>query len=300
MVRANLVRVYMMVGLLFPIFTSQNVTKNLVVTISAGTGAAEEFVLPSGRTRNIVYPGEQIRAVIRLYNDSDEEVRLSLRPAKMTQLITIQWAEAPNKQSESRPALQPGKMYKGEDIKPSAEIERLDKLGPQETMTTEWTLAAKDTSALVPGDYEIKVSYVVPPEIEQQLQRLGQRIAVHGASYRFEVREPTTLEDRLEILHRAAVRAYLSKNYDQAVSKVNELLAVYPNSSAGYTLLGYIYFDQGDYAQAIKADEKALELLESGADVIRLRGKAGGDNRDHFTGFLKVRIQAAKERLQRR
>ncbi|MCS6805937.1 MAG: tetratricopeptide repeat protein [Acidobacteriota bacterium] len=300
MVGSKWVAVYAILSLFSPVVSNQDAWKHLELSFSAGTGVAEEFVMPRGQVRKIFYPGEEIRVRISLYNHMEEEVWVNLPETKITQHFAIEWVEVPDKRLRARPSLQLGKVYKGGDIQPSAEIENVIKLGPREMITTEGTFPARNMSVLVPGEYEIKVTYVVPPEIEQQLRRLGQRIVVHEQSFRFEFRKPTTVEDQLEIMHRAAVLHYLSKNYEEAIAKVKQLLAVYPNSSAAYTLLGNISFEKGDYLQAIKHDEKAIELLESGADVIRLRFRAADHNKDHLTGFLKGRIQASRERLQRR
>ncbi|MCS6806500.1 MAG: hypothetical protein NZ823_15320 [Blastocatellia bacterium] len=271
------------------------------MSISAVDHLGETFAIPArSSTRAIYYTGEELRFGISLMNYAADEVLLSLPETNVTEHFAFRWLETPNKKVRPMLRFKPGPVYQGREFKRSAQIENATKLAPHGTISTEWNLLLANGSTLLPGHYEFEVTYVVPPELQQLLERSGRRVMVHGTSFKFEFRKPTTIEDELEIIYRAAARAYLSKDYDKAVTKLKELLAVYPKSSAAYSLLGRIHFDTGDYVQAIKYDQKAIDLLESGADVVRLKYWAMGQNKDHIIELIRGRIEVAKQRLQKR
>lgn len=280
----------------------QIVQKHLVMNISPIDYTGEEFIAPpSGRIRAIYYPGEEIKFRIILFNDQEEGLFLNSRGTKITQHILIRWVERPDERRQSILMFQPGNAYRGLNVKPATRIEHITILGPKESISTEWALVAKDESVLVPGEYEFRATYVLPDEIQKRLRGAGQRVVVHSASFRFEVREPMTFEDRLETLYRAAVREYyLNRDHAKAVAKLKQLLAIYPTSSTAYSFLGDISFNLGEYTQAIRYGEKAIELLESGADAIRLRYSGAGYKRDHLIAMLRGKIRLARERLQRK
>jgi tetratricopeptide (TPR) repeat protein len=272
----------------------------VAVYISATDRIGEEFVPRHGNTAAVYYPGEEMKFKVRLVNHADKaEAVVNLPETVITEHIAFRWIEMPDRKVEPLLVFKPGHVYQGESLQPEAQVENTTTLKPKETISTLWELAAKDDLTLAPGHYEVEVTYDVPLKI-QRLQRSGQAITVHTTRFRFEFRQPTTLEDKLEIMYRSAVRDYFRKDYDQAISKIKQLLALYPSSSVAYSHLGRISFERGEYAQTIGYDQKAIDLLQTGADVIRLHFWAVGHNKNHIIAFLQGRIQAAKERLQRR
>lgn len=289
-------------GLLLPVLAKQVVQQILVIHIDQIDRVGEEFVPPRGGVRAIFYPGEEIKLKIILFNDGDKaDILLSSQNAKVTKHLAIQWIDLPNDVSKTALMVRPGEIYKGLNVNSSARIKNVTKLGPREKIAIELRVSGKDNSSLVPGHYELQVSYVIPAEIEQQMRWSKERLLVNTARFRFEVREPTTLEDRLEIMYRSATREYyFNQNQDKAVAQLRQLLTVYPVSSAVYYFLGHIASNSGDYVQAIKHFEKALQLLESNADTIRLKHMGSGSNKDHLIATLKGEIRLANEKLVRR
>lgn len=282
---------------------SQAPSKNLVINVSPFNHTGEEFIAPpKGLTRAVYYPGEEIKLRITLINDENkQDIMLTLPEIKITYNVTIRWVKLPDGASESALKIQPAGVYKGLDITRSAQIENLTKLGPHEAVSSEWRLALRNGIMLIPGEYEFKVSYTLPAGIQQRLMRSGEKVVVHGTSFRFEVREPSTFEDQLERMYRGAARDYyLSGNRKKAVAQLERLLVAYPTSSAAHYFLGHIASNSGDYVQAIKHFEKALQLLESNADTIRLKHMGSGSNKDHLIATLKGEIRLANEKLVRR
>ncbi|GEM_PF-1865794 len=299
--KINLLVLYIIVALSSSASGDEVIQVPIDIVISAVDHPGETFALPSrSSTRAIYYPGEEVKLGIGLLNYGTGEVWLNLPETKVTEHFIFRWLETPDERVRSMMAFEPGLMYWGRDFKPSARIEKVTKLPPQGAISIQWSLTWRDVSSRAPGHYEFEATYVVPPKLRQLLERSGKDIIVHGARFQFELREPTTLEDRLEVLYRAAVRAYLNKDYDKAVTNLKELLAIYPNSSAAYSLLGRIHFDTGDYMKAITHDQKAIDLLASGTDVIRLKYWAAGHNKDHIIAVLRGRIEVAKQRLHHR
>lgn len=277
--------------------------KNLVINVAFFNHTGEEFIAPpKGLTRAVYYPGEEIKFRITLINDENkQDIVLTLPEKKITSNVTIRWIKLPDRASEPALKIQPAEVYKGLDITRSAQIENLTKLGPHEAVSSEWRLILRNGFTLIPGEYEFKVSYTLPAEIQQRLMRSGEKVVVHGTSLRFEVREPATFEDQLEKMYRGAARDYyFNGNHKKAVAQLERLLVAYPTSSAAHYFLGHIASNSGDYAQAVKHFEKALQLLASNADTIRLKHSAAGSNKDHLIATLKGEIRFANEKLGRR
>lgn len=211
----------------------QSTRKNLVINVSPNNYTGEEFIAPgTGLTRAVYYPGEEIEVKIALVNDEGaDELPLTAEDTAITKRFGFRWIVSPKHRLKATPVLLPEKLYRGLDIRPSAEIQQVTNLGPKQAITSSWKLSKTDESTLVPGTYEFGITYSPPTSILDRLRRSGQTLVVNGTSYRFEVRRPTTTEDQLEIRYRTAVRDYyLRGDRVRASAILRELLGLYPNA----------------------------------------------------------------------
>jgi tetratricopeptide (TPR) repeat protein len=138
-------------------------------------------------------------------------------------------------------------------------------LKPREMVTLDFRVVTESGEELPPGDYEIEINCNVK----------GLAGIVWEWKYKnwlgFEIRVPTTLAERISFFSLKAQQYSDKKDYAAAENVLNQSLQLYPFDSDAYVFLAAIREKQGRLAEAIKFQQKAVELIETRKDYLNTK-----------------------------
>jgi tetratricopeptide (TPR) repeat protein len=239
--------------------------------------------------------GEEPEFEVALANESRKEVTIQWTTPN---LVTLVFKEVPGgewkgkyqfQQLSDHPILESGEQKTPLDTTTVA-------LKPRDMITLTFRIVTEGGEELPPGDYEI--------EIKCNVKGLAGIIWEWNYQNRlgFEIREPITIAERVSFLSLKARQYLVEKNYGAAEEAINQALQVYPSYSAGHLCLASIRESQGRYAEAIKHQEKAIELLQSRQDYLGTRNRSNTSIEESIMSMkttlktLQVRMASQQKR----
>ncbi len=243
---------------------------------------------PASGADFVIFQGEPIEVELEIFNEGSQEavvVTGGRKPRDVFQMVVV---EAPVPKMSSRLSL---------DISPSV---KLKLIGAEKT--ARWSermvspphsglkfkaIVRSESEHLWPGIYKLKFYSLLK-------SASGKEILANNNTFAFEIRSIETIENRLEVLGRQAMRLFARGEYQEAEKKLNELLLLYPNSSGSYTMKGHIALALGRKGEAIKAYRKAIDLLQSKMDTLYL-SRASRVAVEHSIGLLVATLRALQQ-----
>jgi len=227
--------------------------------------APEDYIQPHYATVDVsqapylFLEGEPILMKVQLKNSSPLEVVLATRSADIDGLVSLAlyrsvadgWREVDRSyEAEERASVT---VFSDEQTLSMGNQIRL----PAGALLS---ITGRVRFAELPGLYELRLSSVTA-SCEPDCRLIRQ-----SSAFRFAVRSSQAHLDRVEIVARQARRAIASGETQEAQDRVAELLALHPNSVAGYQLSAEVSEKNEKWGKAEAEYRRALALLRGGQD----------------------------------
>jgi tetratricopeptide (TPR) repeat protein len=208
--------------------------------------------------------GTEPEVEVTLANETKKEVTIQLTTPN---LVTPVFVETPGEEWKGR--LQFKQLHDRPILKSGEQRIPLDTttvtLKPDDMVTLAFRIVTESGEELPPGNYEIEIrcNVIGLAGITREWKfqnRLG-----------FEIRVPKTLEERISFFSLKAQQCSDKKDYAAAEDVLNQSLQLYPFDSDAYVFLAAIREKQGRLAEAIKFQQKAVELIETRKDYLNTK-----------------------------
>lgn len=288
-----LTRTYCLAALLFtlslpPVFQEPDLY--LYASLRNHYGADGFVDPPKNRYGFLYYYGDDPEVEVILANETGKEIIVQWITTNMVTPIFVKapggkWKrELQFRQLNEHPVLKSGQRRS--DVRTTRATLQLG-----DTVSVGFKIVTETGDKPPPGDYEIEVNCRV------SVVGLKREWVFHNR-LEFEIREPKTLGERVSFLSLRARRYLDEQNYTAAEETINRALQLYPLHSAGYSILAYSKQSQGQYAEAIRYYESAIELLETRQDYLGTRGRSDASIEDEI-GIMKATIRSLQAGMRR-
>jgi hypothetical protein len=210
--------------------------------------------MPSRGADYVLYEGEPLSLTVELFNTTETPQTLmtgGVEPGQDLRVRVIRDGQAEDIQATFLPEVhQTGPRV---DL-PSLWPTRISVL-PHRTFEINATLDRQVPAGL----YEFQLETTLKDEG-------GRAVRPQGGTLRIEVRELSP-DNEIEVQLRRGEFAFMRGDYAEAERQIARLQARWPNSFGIYALRGNIAMSQGRPADATALYDRALQILQSGADV---------------------------------
>lgn len=269
------------------------------VTLSMGPidHIAAQYVDPApGLTLAFYFRGEEIKFEVSLYNEGESPIHLGWERSDIQRQISFKWIALPEKQLGKDLLLEP---YELVSAPKNGNLERVDKvadLQPGDSVAVRWRLKTVNESPLVPGRYELVAKPLLPSS--QEGKTIGKvRLNVNN-HHVFEVRKALTVRDNIERLLRDAIWSSWRGDSGGAIEKLNQVLVLHPNSQVAYNLLGRFHGESGRYEDAVRAYQRAIEIMESDLDHLMPEYRKRSPHWRAAIQGLKQQLETTKAKMK--
>lgn len=255
--------------------------------VPRGYIATQYTVIDASSSDYVYFVAEDIGFDVVFKNSGAEHVWLRPSSVSPEQSVVMSLYRKQSGNSAEVPApvrYDPEAVVTGPGQQLRAQWSRRLELAPRSAIALSGTFPA--TASLTPGTYQLKMSSIaVECEPDCNLRR-------QAGTVRFEVRDPKSIPERLDMLLRRGKAAIRSGDYEGASRAANEMLAVYPMSAVAHQVRGESADARSDAAAALAAYQTALARLHSGQDALYIT--ANRNRIYELTEYLKAAISRVR------
>lgn len=219
----------------------------------------------------LVFAGEPLRLRVRVANNTDTTVALESASGPWTEQlrVTVQRRTAAGLESPR------GAIVTSRLTGTAAQAMR-----PRESASSELELENRPEDRLTAGAYLVKVS-LNPTVLDASVQRLHN---ILDRELSVEVREPTTLEEKLDRYLNRSYRAFATGRLAEARSWAGAALLEHASSLPALIDIGATWYREGNCAEATPALQRALQVAKTRSDPFLLRYYS--DDETHLQAML--------------
>lgn len=220
--------------------------------------ALEYSQRPESPADYVFFQGEPIELQLNIINDGAERVSVSTPSLSGSQISLIVQRFTDGSQAISADA----EIHEPPTVNLEHAAYVADRSRPVELPTAAMlTVRFRMEGQLEPGRYSVSLQDRI------RIEPSASRVVIQSDSVGIEVRPVRSSEARFEFLYRMALRAVEAQSYSDAQSFVSKILSEYPSSSAALTVSALIAEKSRRVIDALTAYRRALQLLETGADI---------------------------------
>jgi hypothetical protein len=223
---------------------------------------AEYVPLPEPPARHVFFVGEAIDVRLSIGNRGATAQELNTRNVSIEKAFALSVLEQP----AGSGSIQFVPVTRGEIKSEERNTTTVDwnhelEVPAQSSLTFAASIVMGSTA--VPGQYSLRIMPGFAGTTEP--------INPLGSMLRFELRPVDSLGARAELVRRRMVRAYQHDDASAAQTASESLLRSYPSSAQAYQVKGEIARRSGRTQEAVAAFDRAVALIQSGADKLYLQ-----------------------------
>ena len=223
---------------------------------------AEYVALPEPPARHVIFEGEAIDLRMSIGNRGATDQGLNTQNLSIENAFALSMLEQPPGSGSMRLVpLTRGEIMSVERKTATVEWSQQLEVPAQSSLTFAASIVPEHP--VLPGQYALRI---LP-----RLAGTAEPINPLGTILRFELRRVESLGDRAELVRRRMVRAYEHDDASTAQAASESLLRLYPSSWQAYQIKGEIARRSGRTQEAVAAFDRAVALIQSGADKLYLQ-----------------------------
>jgi hypothetical protein len=243
--------------------SAQPITRDLRIVFNAEQYVSTVYSGSPVPGSRIYFDDEPLRLQVGIVNWTDETLMLRTGGASAGNLISVRL----QRRGESGAVDVPVRLSLNGDPLIGGESQQ-SVVSWQETISVpaKWYVTIPmlvRTDRLEPGTYELRVDQI------RGSCEPNCGIRNHGGLFVFDISHVDTLPKQLDQLFRRAHEAIERGTVTEADPLLKRMLELYPQASAAYQLLARRAEQVGNWKEAAAAYERALDLVQTGADRLR-------------------------------
>jgi tetratricopeptide (TPR) repeat protein len=258
---------------------------------------AAQYVDPApGLTLAFYFRDEDIKFEVSLYNEGQSPIHLGWDRSDIQRRVSFRWINLPEEQVDKNLRIEPYELVSVPKNGKLEQVEKVIDLQPGDSVAVRWRLRTVNESPLAPGRYELAANPLLPGFQEG---KVNDKVRLNVNNHHvFEVREALTVRDNIERLLRNAIRGSWRGDYDGAIQKLNQALVLHSNSQVAYILLGTFNSQRGHYEDAVRAYQRAIEIMESDLDRLIPEYRKRSPHWNSAIQRLKQQLEITKAKIK--